>query len=235
MFDESMKSLLSKPQTSMDILPAILAHDADEFRSQMLFPGLKTCAPVVHVDILDGTLFNASCFADPDVVARFGALPEIELHVMTQNPLKHIEAWKSAVPSVVRAIVHLEIGSAMTSTINSIVDLDLDAGIAVSPNTPIDAVKPFVDEIERVLIMGITPGASGKTFLGEQILAKLKRAHQLFPELTIALDGGVTLENANEIANAGATCLVAGSAIWRSAHPVRACEQLVHITTLPSE
>lgn len=219
----------------MDVFPAILAHDADEFRSQILFPGLAACASTVHVDILDGSMFGATCFADPDVVARFGALPEIELHVMTHNPLKHIEAWKSAVPSVVRAIVHAEIGTAMTSTIERIVDLDLDAGIAVSPNIAIDAVKPFADEIERILVMGVTPGSSGQAFLGDHILAKLKRAHQLFPELTIALDGGVTLENAPVIAHAGASCLVAGSAIWRSAHPVRACEQLVHITELPTD
>lgn len=219
----------------MDVFPAILAHDLDEFRSQILFPGMRACAPTMHVDILDGTMFNATCFADPEMIARLGALPEIELHVMTHNPLKHIEAWKSAVPSVVRAIVHAEIGSAMTSTIERIIDLDLDAGIAVSPNVAVDAVKPFADEIERVLVMGVVPGKSGQAFLGEQILAKLKRAQQLFPELTIALDGGVTVENASAIATAGASCLVASSAIWQSPHPVRACEQLVHIATLPSD
>ncbi|MCR4311811.1 MAG: hypothetical protein NUV56_00865 [Candidatus Uhrbacteria bacterium] len=212
----------------MQVLPAILANDADELRSQLLFPGLEHCATAMHIDILDGSLFGTSCFADPKVVATWGKLPPIELHVMTLDPMKHIEAWHKHIPSLQRAIVHLEVGRRLRPTLEAIGDLRLERGLAISPDSHVDEALPFSALLDRLLVMGVIPGKAGQAFLGEPILAKLRRAHHLFPGISLALDGGVTHENAQMIAEAGADALVAGSAIWRHPHPVRACEQLVH-------
>lgn len=219
----------------MEILPAILAHDAEDFRSRLHFPGLLSCASTVHVDILDGTLFNASCWADPEFISSWGNIPNIELHVMTANPMRHIAAWHRYVPEVRRAIIHLEIASALPTTLREIRELNLEAGIAISPRFHVDDIAKHQHEIDRLLIMGIEPGRSGQPFLGEPILAKIKRAHHLFPNIHLAVDGGVTLENAHILKESGAQSLVASSAIWNSPHPIRACEQLVHSFKLSTE
>ena len=219
----------------MEVLPAILAHDAEDFRSRIHFPGLASCAQTVHVDIPDGTLFNATCFADPTYIASWGNIPAIELHVMTANPMRHIAAWHRYVPQVRRAIVHLEIASALPTTLREIRSLHLETGVAISPRFHVDDIAMHQHNIDRLLIMGIEPGRSGQTFLGDPILAKIQRARHLFPNIHLAVDGGVSLENAHVLAENGAQSLVASSAIWNNPHPIHACEQLVHRSMLSTK
>ncbi len=216
----------------MEILPAILAENAEELRSKLLFPGLHQCAQTVHIDILDGSLFGTSCFSKPEAISSHASLPNIELHVMTRNPLSHIQAWSALVPSVTRAIVHLEIGSTVAQTLQDIRELNLEAGLAISPTFSIDEAAPFITYLDRLMVMGIEPGRSGQVFLGEPILAKLRRAHHLFPGVPLSVDGGITQDNASLIAQTGANALIANSAIWNQPHPLKACEQLVHSLAL---
>jgi ribulose-phosphate 3-epimerase len=221
------------------ILPAILAADAAELQERLLFPGFWQPDMVAHVDILDGSMFGATCFCDPRAVATPSApsgrgllVPSIELHCMVQNPLPIIKEWKSLVPSTIRAIVHIEMYRPIDPVLHHIHELGLENGVALCPETLVDRLGLLLETPDRVLMMGIPPGAAGQSFLGEPILSKVRRLRTLHPQLTIAMDGGVTTELANSMYNAGANALVANTAIWHNTHPKQAYEIFTHSAML---
>lgn len=216
-----------------EVFPAILAYDADMLRERLSFSGFWTSEMTAHVDILDGSMFGAECFCDPSAAATVPAIPGIELHCMTRNPLPIIEQWKQLVPQTVRAIVHAEIDRPLDPILARIRELQLETGVAFCPETRINVLEALPSLPDRVLVMGIQPGASGRPFLGEEILAKIRRLHREHPSLHISVDGGITQENAPIILEAGASSLVAASAVWNAPNPRESYEQLVHRATLP--
>ncbi len=223
----------------ISILPAILAENATELHERLTFPGFWEPGMTAHIDVLDGSLFGATCFCDPAAVAPHQpdsqALPHIELHCMVQNPLPIITAWHTLVPSTVRAIVHTEIPHDLDTVLASIRDLGLETGVALSPNVPVDQLKHLAQLPSRALMMGVQPGASGQSFLGEPILSKIRRCRALFPNITIAVDGGVTADLVPALQHAGADALVMNSAIWGKITPHQAYRALAHSALLPEE
>jgi ribulose-phosphate 3-epimerase len=227
--------------TMIEVLPAILADTADDLREKLFFPGLWQPGMTAHVDILDGTMFGATCFCDAMAVHSsettrwvVSTVPFIELHCMVQNPLPIITQWAAMIPETIRAIVHAEIERPVEPILQGIHDLALEAGIALCPETSADTVDRYRANIDRVLVMGIHPGASGKPFLNEPILANIRRIRAVHPDLVIAVDGGITADVAQRVVRAGANALIASSAIWNSPRPIQAYEQLTHSTALPA-
>lgn len=209
----------------MQILPGVLAYDEVDFKKRLLHTGLNKVADIFHVDVLDGSLFNATCWAEASVVGTWKSVPEIELHCMVQDPLPVIKSWYKYVPSLKRVIVHKEIGAPLQHVIDEVKLRQLEIIVAVNPDTPVDEVKHL--EIDGLLVMGVAPGASGQPFLGEPILSKLRRARVLFPNLLLAIDGGVNTRNLHQIQTAGASRCVASSALWKSANPEEEYENLL--------
>lgn len=224
----------------IEVLPAILADDADMLRERLSFSGFWTSEMTAHVDILDGSMFDAECFCDPSAARapsispmNGGGFPSaIELHCMTRNPIPIIEQWKQAVPQTVRAIVHAEIDRPLDPILARIREFKLETGVAFCPETRINVLEALPSLPDRVLIMGIQPGASGRPFIGDEILAKIRRLRREHPSLHISVDGGITLENASAILEAGASSLVAASAVWSTPNPRQSYEHLVHRATL---
>ncbi len=236
----------------LEILPSILAENAEELREKLMFPGLWEPGMTAHVDILDGSMFGARCFCDAAAVTalhesplsasapsllphKWGRdhVPFIELHCMIQNPLPIIEQWKALVPETIRAIVHAEISRPLSPILDAIRACDLETGVALCPETAPDVIDVLSQLPDRILVMGVQPGHSGHAFLGEPILAKIRRIRAIHPSLAIAVDGGVTQENMQNIINAGANALIAGSAIWGTDHPRNAYLALTHSAALP--
>ena len=224
----------------IQVLPAILADNADMLRERLTFSGFWTSEMTAHIDILDGSMFDAECFCDPSAVSapsispiNEGGFPgAIELHCMTRNPLPIIEQWKQMVPQTMRAIVHAEIDRPLDPILARIQELELETGIAFCPETRVNILEALLLFPDRVLVMGIQPGASGRPFLGEEILAKIRRLRREHPLLHISVDGGINQENAPTIIEAGASSLVAASAVWNSPNPRQSYEHLVHRATL---
>lgn len=224
----------------IDVLPGILAHDAMELREKLFFPGFWQPGMTAHIDILDGSMFGATCFCDPVAITppatpytlRTTHCPTIELHCMVQNPIPIIEQWKSIVPETMRAIIHAEIEKPMTPMLHRIHELGLESGIALCPKTTPDVLASLPFLPDRILIMGVEPGASGKPFLGEPILAKIRRTRTLYPSITIAVDGGTRPEIVPSILTAGANAVIATSAIWSAKRPDDAYQQLAHSLSL---
>lgn len=211
------------------VLPAVLARDADDFRQRIEHPQLRPLAPEWHVDILDGSMFDATCWADPHVIRDWSNLPNIELHLMVHNPLPYVEQWKALIPTFRRAIVHIEVARPLGAVLERIRHLDLEAGLALNPESKLERAEHLVPHIDVLQLMGIHPGASGRAFHGDPILAKIRRAKKLYPQLPIAIDGGVNMATAREIIAAGAERLVTASALWSSHEPEEIYQQLVHL------
>lgn len=223
------------------ILPGILAHDAVELREKLFFPGFWEPGMTAHIDILDGSMFGTTCFCDATAIAPASdalfkdqrrAMPHIELHCMVQNPMPIIEQWKKLVPETLRAIIHAEISRPIAPTLHQIRDLQLETGIALCPETSPDVLSHLSNLPDRLLIMGVEPGASGRPFLGEPILAKIRRARVMFPTLTIAVDGGMNQETSAAALAAGADACIATNAIWSAKRPHDAYQQLAHSSAL---
>lgn len=210
------------------IIPAVLAKDEHDFRRRIMHPGLRRVAPTWHIDILDGTMFNATCFADAEVIGTWRDLPEIEIHVMSHNPLPHIEAWRAHVPTLRRAIIHAEIARPLGAIVERVPEIRFS--LALNPETDVIVPHAHYHLFDRVLIMGVHPGASGQPFLGEPIFAKIRRLAARYPQFAaqnaIDVDGGVSLTNAPQLHDAGASRLVTSSALWAAADPVEAYDAL---------
>lgn len=213
------------------VLPAVLARDEADFYKRIAHPHLRPLAPEWHIDVLDGSMFDATCWADPAVIGTWNNLPNIELHLMVHNPLPCIDAWQRLVPTLRRAIVHLEIARPLGAVLEHIRHLGLETGLALNPETKLERAEHLVPHLDVLQIMGIHPGASGRPFHGDPIYAKIRRAKKLFPPLPISVDGGVSLENASDLLASGVERLVTASALWSSADPAKIYQQLVHLQT----
>ncbi|MFA6018116.1 MAG: hypothetical protein WCT28_03480 [Patescibacteria group bacterium] len=213
-----------------EVLPGILTDDAEMFRERFLFSGFWKPGMTAHVDILDGSMFGATCFYEPEAIVGDAHIPNIELHCMVRNPLPVIEKWKRLVPQTIRAIVHAEIDKPIDDLFHRIHALNLEFGLALCAETSVDLITSLFELPDRVLVMGVEPGTSGKPFLGDPILAKIRRLHAQHPRLHISVDGGMTKENGKIILAAGASSLVATSAIWTSDHPQESYEHLVNLS-----
>ncbi len=211
----------------MQILPAILAQSEHDFKTRILHRGLFTCVDVFHVDILDGSMFNAMCWADPHVIGQWKNLPNIELHIMAHNPLPVIDAWHAAVPSLVRVIFHVEVARPLGAIIERTKHMGFEVGLALNPETRLERIEHHLHDLDVLQIMGVTPGKSGQSFVGDAILTKIRRVRSLFPALTVSVDGGVNAQTIDDIVTAGAERLVCGAAIWSSANPEEAYKELM--------
>jgi len=212
----------------MEILPGVLAYNESDFKKCLLHPELRQFAATFHVDVLDGSLFNATCWADPQVVGSWKNLPGIELHCMVQNPLSVAEAWHDHVPNLKRVIVHREIGRSLSAVVTGLRAMQIEVVIAVNPSTPVDEIARL--PIDALMVMGVEPGASGQAFLGEPILSKMRRARALFPNLTLTIDGGVSEATISDISQTGASRCVASSALWKAEKPAEAYKELLNKT-----
>ncbi len=210
----------------LELLPGVLAYEEAEFKAMLLHPGLNQVAETFHVDVLDGSLFGNTCWADASVVGTWSNIPNIELHCMVQNPVPVAEAWHEHVSSLKRVIIHHEIGRAVPKIISEVRNLGVEVVTAVNPATPVDAIAG--QAIDALMIMGVEPGQSGQEFLGDPIMAKLRRAKSLYPNLLLAVDGGVSKSTLRELSQGGASRCVASSALWKAENPAEAYQELLN-------
>lgn len=225
------------------ILPSILTDDAETFRERLTFAGFWRSDMTAHIDILDGSMFGATCFCDPMAIcpprntsSQDVSFPtSIELHCMIRNPLPVIQQWKTLIPQTVRAIIHAEIDRPIDTLSQHIHNLNMECGIAFCPKTSADLLHRLSELPDRVLLMGVEPGTSGQPFLGDIILAKIQRLRAQHASLHISVDGGITPMNAPHIFQSGASSVVTASAIWNTPNPRESYEHIVHRVLLHEE
>lgn len=188
------------------IIPAILATNETEFSEQL--EKLKTSPELeggwVHIDFMDGQ-FVKSTSLDIATLKMFEIPFSKEAHLMVQNPLAWIEPLKAL--KFKRIIIHIE-SSDVGESIKKIQESEMEVGLAINPETSLEQVKQFLNEINVLLIMDIEPGQQGQPFIATSY-DKVKEAAGLF-EL-VGVDGGVNDETAPKLLAAGAQQLVVGS------------------------
>ena len=198
---------------SASVLSADFARLGDECRIV-----LDAGADMIHFDVMDGHFVDNLSFGLPVLAGLRNALPEayFDVHLMITDPIRYIYEFAEAGASCIS--IHVEAVSSIRSTLAAIRACKCDTGLVVNPHTPVDAVYPYLDELSLVLLMGVTPGHGGQSFR-PQTLDKLRALRSecdrrgLKTELSV--DGGIKLnETSKNCVEAGATILVAGSAIF---------------------
>lgn len=216
----------------MCITPAILATDEADFKAKLFAKGVHDRAEFFHVDVLDGSMFDAVSWCDPEIIGSWEDVPPLELHLMVKDPLSHALAFRRNVRAAKKAIIHTEIERDIGKILRQISAMDFAVGLAVNPETPVDRALAYQSSIEELLIMGVNPGSMGRAFLGEPILAKIRRARSFFPSLPIAIDGGVNKTRIKILKESGVDRMVAGSAIWKYEEPGKSFSDLLDCATM---
>ena len=199
----------------MKISPSILSCDfsrlADEIRAVE-----AGGADWIHIDVMDGH-FVPNITIGPIITAgarRATALP-LDVHLMIEDPDQYLEAFVDAGADILT--VHVEACRHLHRTIERIRELGARPGVAVNPATPLEAVREVLPNVDLLLVMSVNPGFGGQSFIPSS-LDKMKRARALLDSIgsnaELEVDGGVTVANAASVVEAGASVLVAGSAVY---------------------
>ena len=209
------------------IAPSILASDFARLGEEVKDVEAAG-ADYIHVDVMDGHFVPNITIGAPIVRALrpVTSLP-LDVHLMIENPDQYIEEFADAGADILT--VHAEACPHLHRTIQLIKSKGVKAGVVINPATPVDAIKHVIEDVDLVLLMTVNPGFGGQAFI-DRVLSKITETKQLADSLGVApeieVDGGVNAETARACIEAGATVLVAGSAIYSQSDRKAAIEQI---------
>jgi ribulose-phosphate 3-epimerase len=201
---------MSGPIIAPSILSADFARLGEEARAVQ-----AAGADWLHVDVMDGH-FVPNLTIGPVVVKALRphvSIP-IDVHLMIAPADPYLEAFRDA--GADHILVHPEAGPHLDRTLRRIRELGARAGVVLNPSTPPEAIEWVLDEIDQILVMSVNPGFGGQSFIPSQ-LAKIARLSAMIEgrDIVLEVDGGVDPTTARACVEAGATALVAGSAVFR--------------------
>ena len=175
-------------------------------------------ADYIHVDVMDGHFVPNISFGAPVMKCLNGktGLP-YDVHLMIENPDKYIEDFVT--PQTEYITVHQEACTHLHRTVQNIKSNGMKAGESINPATPVSTLECILSDVDLVLIMSVNPGFGGQKFIAGTLdkvreLAEIKRARNL--DFVIEIDGGITLDNIQEVMDAGVEMAVAGSAVFKA-------------------
>ena len=210
----------------IEILPGILATTKEQFNEMV--EKIQPFVSMIHVDTADGVFTKTKCVG-PEVVGGVPADVEIDLHMMVEKPENVLSRWL-ALPQVKRITFHIEATDKIQEIIDTIHGTGKEAGIALNPETPIEAIEPFVSMVDCVQFMSVHPGEYGADFQPE-VLNKMAEFHQKFPQIKIAIDGGVNPERMLGMIASGASVFISGGYVMNSDDPRQALSELEKFST----
>lgn len=182
----------------------------------------------LHFDVMDGRFVPNISFGLPVLKAVKKVCKKfIDVHLMIEQPENYAEEFKKA--GADGLTVHYEACTHLHRNIQQIKALGMQAGVALNPHTPVSMLQDILHDLDLVLIMSVNPGFGGQTFI-EHSYSKIKSLRRMIDEggltVKIEVDGGVTVENAPALIEAGVDVLVAGNTVFSSENPAETIKKI---------
>ncbi|GAI08770.1 unnamed protein product [marine sediment metagenome] len=178
-------------------------------------------ADLLHLDIMDGNFVPNISFG-PRIVESIKSITSLplEVHLMVEKPENHIKSFINAGGDII--IVHYETSKHLDRLIQNINEAGVKSGIALNPATTLSVIEYLINKIDILLLMTVNPGFGGQKFIPEMI-AKIEKARKIIDNqkksISLAVDGGINLDNIYQVVKAGAEIIVVGQIISKSSNP----------------
>lgn len=212
------------------IAPSILAADFGNLQRDVeMINGTE--ADWFHIDIMDGMFVPNISFGPEivNVIKKSSKLP-LDVHLMIEKPERYIEQYRKAGANNIS--IHIEACPHLHRTIQQIKATGAKAGVAINPHTSVDLLQDIIGDLDLVILMSVNPGFGGQKFI-YQTLKKIEKLKEMIivenTSTLIEIDGGVGLQNAESILNAGADVLVAGNSVFGAENPTLAVYALKNL------
>jgi ribulose-phosphate 3-epimerase len=211
----------------VEIAPSILAADLARLGEQVQQVE-QGGADLIHVDVMDGSFVPNISLGVPVVASlRKATQLPLDVHLMVDRPERYIEEFVRAGAN--RVLVHQEATPHLDRALSMIRELGAEAGAAINPATPVVMLSDVLGQVDTVLVMSVNPGFGGQQFI-PGAFEKIRHLNEWRARYNagyrIEVDGGVDLENAAELAQAGANTFVAGTSIFHTPDPAAATREM---------
>jgi len=204
------------------IAPSLLSADFSNLKKDIEMIN-NSDADWFHLDIMDGVFVPNISFGIPVVrdIKKHAKKP-LDVHLMISKPEKYFSDFKNAGADIIS--FHYEASNHLHRSIQVLKDLGVKAGVAINPHTNISLLEDIICHVDMILIMSVNPGFGGQKFI-ENTYDKIKKLKNIIlsknTNTLIEIDGGVNLDNASKLFNAGADILVAGNTVFSSENPTK--------------
>lgn len=201
----------------MNILaPSILSADFNVLGEQIQTVA-KAGAQYIHVDVMDGIFVPSISYGMPVIKSvRKSTDAVFDVHLMITEPVRYIRDFVDSGADIIT--VHVEACKDIDETIRDIKACGVRTAVAINPETPVDKIMPYLDDIDMALVMSVHPGFGGQKFIPD-VLDKVRIIRSYYRDNNmdkdIEIDGGINFDNLPEVLEAGANVIVAGSSVYR--------------------
>ena len=203
------------------VSPSILSADFGKLGADCRTV-LDAGAQMLHYDVMDGHFVPNISFGVPVLKSLHKTLPDAfyDVHLMISHPLQYAEPFIKAGATLYN--FHLECEDDIQQTLDAVKALGCKTGLSIKPGTAPEALAPYLDQLDLVLVMSVEPGFGGQSFIPgslEKIAQLRAMAREMGLETIIEVDGGISARNAGAVYGAGADVLVAGSSVFGAEDP----------------